>query len=156
MQHHGALQEWPEQRGRAWSHYGRIRRHLLLDLECLTQYYAGHLAAYGLGDSRRPEYHQGHELYGGKMSEKAVIDRFEEGLAVLIICEADAERQVNMPRKALPRGAKEGHWLQVEMEGDQAKSAAIDKEETARARARIMEKLQRLRSGDYLKDEGQS
>ena len=87
------------------------------------------------------------------MSEKAVIDRFEEGFAVLIIGEADAERQVNIPRKALPRGAKEGHWLQVEMDGDQLVSAVIDKEETARVRARIQEKLNRLRSGDYL-DEG--
>ena len=87
------------------------------------------------------------------MSEKAVIDRFEEGSGVLIIGEGDAERRINVPKKALPKGVKEGTWLQVEMDGDQLVSAVIDKEETARVRARIQEKLNRLRSGDYL-DEG--
>ena len=84
------------------------------------------------------------------MNEKAVIDRFEEGFGVLIIGEGDNERHINVPKELLPKGAKEGHWLQVEMQGDQLVSAVIDKEETARARARIQEKLNRLRSGDYL------
>ena len=80
--------------------------------------------------------------------EKAVIDRFEDGWAVLLV--GDDERKVNVPKKALPRGAREGHWLQVELEGEKLISAAIDKEETARARQRVLEKLERLRRGEHL------
>jgi hypothetical protein len=87
------------------------------------------------------------------MTEKASIDRFEGSQAVLVIGEGDALRHVDVPKKALPKGAKPGTWLQVEMDGDKLVSAVIDAEETARARARIQEKLNRLRSGDYLKEE---
>ena len=45
---------------------------------------------------------------------KAVIDRFEGDLAVLIL-EGSQER-VNVPRGSLPKKSKEGSWLQVEME----------------------------------------
>ena len=82
------------------------------------------------------------------MMEKAVIDRFEEGQAVLLV--GEDERRINVPRKVLPRGAREGHWLQVELEGDQLVSAVIDLEETARAKQRVMEKLERLRRGEHL------
>jgi Protein of unknown function (DUF3006) len=86
---------------------------------------------------------------GGQMSEKAVIDRFEEGLAVLLI--GEEARRLVVPRKDLPRGAKAGHWLQVEMEGERLLSAVIDEEETARAKQRIAEKLESLRRGDHLR-----
>lgn len=82
------------------------------------------------------------------MKEKAVIDRFEDGWAVLLV--GENERRLEVPRKALPRGAREGHWLQVEMEGDRLLSADIDREETERARQRIREKLDRLRRGEHL------
>ena len=82
--------------------------------------------------------------------EKAVIDRIEGGQAILLIGEGEAERRVDAPRKCLPRGAREGAWLQVEMDGDRLVSAAIDEEETARAKQRILEKLERLRRGDQL------
>jgi len=82
------------------------------------------------------------------MSEKAVIDRFEGEHAVLFL--GEAEKQLIVPRKSLPRGAREGHWLQVEVEGDALLSAVIDKEETKKARQRIGEKLARLRRGQHL------
>ena len=90
------------------------------------------------------------------MSQKAVIDRFEGDFGIVIIGEEEGERQVDVPRKALPKGAREGDWLQVEMHGDHITSALYDKAETARAKQRIMEKLARLRSGEYLNDETQS
>ena len=77
--------------------------------------------------------------------ERAVIDRFEEGFAVLLV--GESERRVVVPRKALPCGAREGHWLQIELAGEQLLSAAIDRQETARARRRVREKLERLRRG---------
>jgi len=80
---------------------------------------------------------------------KAVIDRFEGNNAVLSVGEEN--RQIVVPRKSLPKGIREGVWLQVEVEGDQLISAEIDEEETARMRERIAEKLERLRRGDHLK-----
>jgi len=81
---------------------------------------------------------------------KAVIDRFEGDLAVLWM--NDGQEQMVVPRKSLPRGAKEGHWLQVEVANGKLISAVIDKEETARVRKRIAEKLARLRRGNHLED----
>jgi hypothetical protein len=83
------------------------------------------------------------------MIEKAAIDRFEGGFAVLLVGEAN--RLVNVPRKRLPKGVKEGTWLKVEFEGEELRSAETDTEETENAKKRIAEKLERLRRGDYLK-----
>lgn len=81
------------------------------------------------------------------MRQKAVIDRFEEDQAVLLV--GDKERKLVVPRQSLPKGAKEGHWLKVELEGNNLVSAAIDQEETAKAKQRIAEKLARLRKGEH-------
>ncbi len=80
---------------------------------------------------------------------KAVIDRFERNMAVLLV--GDERRRMDVPRQALPKGAKEGQWLQVEMHGSRLVSVTIDSEETARAEERIKDKLERLRRGDHLK-----
>lgn len=82
------------------------------------------------------------------MSEKAVIDRFEEEWAVLLI--GEGERRLDVKRIELPKEASEGDWLQVELEGDRLVSAVVDEAETERARSRIMSKLERLRRGDHL------
>jgi len=82
------------------------------------------------------------------MRQKAVIDRFEGNLVVLLV--GDDERRIDVPRQLLPKGAKEGDWLQVEMEGNQIGSATVDREETARARKRIQAKLEKLRRGEHL------
>ena len=84
------------------------------------------------------------------MSQKAVIDRFEGDFGIVLIDAGDGERQMDVPKKALPKGAREGDWLQVEMQGDQITRVVIDKGETARAQQRIQEKLALLRSGAYL------
>jgi Protein of unknown function (DUF3006) len=81
---------------------------------------------------------------------KAVIDRFEGNLAVLLLNEG--QEQLIVPRKSLPRGVKEGHWLQVEIENGEVRNAVIDQEETAKAKQRIAEKLARLRRGEHLED----
>ncbi len=84
------------------------------------------------------------------MTEKAVIDRFEEEWAVLLF--GEEERRVDVPREELPSGAREGHWLRVELDGERRiVSMEIDEEETARTRERIADKLARLRRGDHLK-----
>jgi hypothetical protein len=83
------------------------------------------------------------------MKTKAVIDRFEGNKAVLSVGEEN--KQMIVLRKSLPKGIREGVWLQVEIEGDKLISAVIDEEETARIKERIAEKLEQLRRGDQLK-----
>jgi prophage tail gpP-like protein len=58
---------------------------------------------------------------------------------------------MDVPRSRLPKGVKEGTWLQVEIQGDKVIDAKIDEEETNRAKQRIAEKLAALRRGDHLK-----
>ncbi len=80
---------------------------------------------------------------------KAVIDRFEGDLAVLIL-EGSQER-VNVHAGQLPKKSKEGSWLQVEIENGEVRKAVIDEDETAKAKERIAEKLERLRRGEHRK-----
>jgi len=80
---------------------------------------------------------------------KAVIDRFEGKQAVLIL--GEGERQLSVPKDLLPQQAKEGSWLQVEVENESLLSAVLDEVETDNAKQRIAEKLERLRRGDHLK-----
>lgn len=47
---------------------------------------------------------------------KAVIDRIESEYAVVLF--GDEEIRVDIPRKLLPKGAKEGSWLNVNFELD--------------------------------------
>jgi hypothetical protein len=83
------------------------------------------------------------------MKTKAVIDRFEGDLAVLLV--GDGENRLNIPRASLPKRVKEGQWLQVEIEDDLFISAVVDEEETAKTKQRISDKLARLRRGNHLK-----
>ena len=80
---------------------------------------------------------------------KAVIDRFEGEFAVLIV--GDDEQHLNVLKILLPKPSKEGSWLQVEIQNGEVISTVIDEEETANAKQRIAEKLERLRRGDHLK-----
>jgi Protein of unknown function (DUF3006) len=80
---------------------------------------------------------------------KAVIDRFEGDMAVLLVGD-DGERK-DVARNLLPKKAKEGHWLLIEIRDSKVISAKIDLEETARVQERIAEKLARLRRGDHRK-----
>jgi hypothetical protein len=81
--------------------------------------------------------------------EQAVIDRFEEGWAVILV--GDDERRVDVRRDQLPAGAGEGDWLQVDLREDRLVQAILDEAATAQARRRIHDKLERLRRGDHLR-----
>ena len=75
------------------------------------------------------------------MVEKAVIDRFEGKQAVLLV----DEKPMVVLRSALPEGVKEGNWLEVEFDNGRLVKAKVDLGETERMKARIDEKLARLR-----------
>lgn len=86
--------------------------------------------------------------------ERAVIDRFEEEWAVLLVGDVGQEsRMVNVTRSTLPRRAREGQWLLVELEEEKVVSAVIDQDKTRKMRRRIATKLERLRRGEHLKDQ---
>ena len=80
---------------------------------------------------------------------KAVIDRYEGNLAVLIL--DDTDQPFNVPAELLPPQAKAGHWLEVEIQDGQLLTAVLNDSETTAAAQRIADKLTRLRRGDHLK-----
>jgi len=83
------------------------------------------------------------------MKEKAVIDRFEGDTAVLNV--GEIERRMEAPRSSLPKGCKEGDWLQVELDEGKLVGAESDPQETEHSRQRIAEKMAALLRGDHLK-----
>jgi hypothetical protein len=85
------------------------------------------------------------------MKMKAAIDRFEGDKAVLLV--GEEEDKLIVPRASLPAGAKEGQWLQVDVEDDRVLNAVNDEDETTKAKERIADKLARLRRGEHTKIE---
>ena len=77
---------------------------------------------------------------------KAVIDRFEGDIAVLIL--PDGDMRLNLPRQVLPSKAKEGSWLTLDIIGGVPRNIKLDEQETESVRERIAAKLTRLRKGD--------
>lgn len=80
--------------------------------------------------------------------ELAVVDRFEDNYAILLV--GEEQRPVDVPRQLLPPGTREGHWLQVEFISNQLVSAHLDDEATQAAQRRIQDKLEYLRRGKHL------
>ncbi len=80
------------------------------------------------------------------MITKAVLDRFEEDKAVLMV--GDAEDLYVVPRTLLPANVKEGQRLQVDLADDVICSVSIDTAATSAAQESIAEKLRRLREED--------
>jgi len=83
------------------------------------------------------------------MTETAVIDRFEGNMAILLV--GEDSKQVDVPRRTLPRKAREGDHLHIEIQDGQVMKAEIDAQATEAARQSIQKKLDRLRRGDHLK-----
>ncbi len=70
------------------------------------------------------------------MQMKAVIDRFEGNVAVLLV--GDKEEKVDFPKTLLPKGSKEGSWLKVVIE--------LDEEGTAKQTEKIEGMLDKLKN----------
>ncbi len=66
-----------------------------------------------------------------------VVDRIEEGLAVLLI-RPDEKKEVYWPQELLPSEIKEGQIINFELE--------IDQEATERAEERVSDLIQRLKN----------
>ncbi|MBI4329607.1 MAG: DUF3006 domain-containing protein [Chloroflexi bacterium] len=74
--------------------------------------------------------------------EKAVVDRIEGELAVLLV--GDEEREVVVALRDLPPGSEPGVWLKVSVEGDRLREAEVDRETTRAKRSRVQGKMARL------------
>lgn len=70
------------------------------------------------------------------MTWKAVIDRIESGVAVVLV--GEEEEQIHVPQSLLPKGAKEGDHLIAQWE--------LDPQSTDAARERVSNLLERLRN----------
>ena len=66
---------------------------------------------------------------------KAVIDRFEEDYAVVLV--GDEEVKINVPKQLLPKGVKEGSWLKFSFE--------LDPEGTEKQKQKISKLLDKLK-----------
>jgi hypothetical protein len=77
--------------------------------------------------------------------EVAVVDRIVDGERAVLLVGDPPTREVTAPLEALPAGAREGHWLEVEIEGDRLASATIDQRATERARDQARKKRDALR-----------
>ncbi|HJS20389.1 MAG TPA: MBL fold metallo-hydrolase [Anaerolineales bacterium] len=86
-------------------------------------------------------------LFQGEIMIKAAIDRFEENMVVIILEQDD--KRVEVPHNLLPEGAREGHRILVEFDGEKVTRIVLDEDETALARERIKAKLERLRRGEH-------
>lgn len=75
--------------------------------------------------------------------EKAVIDRIVDGKTAVILV-GDNEREHHYPADKLPKGAREGIWLRVQLAGGEIMSLQVDQEETEAVRRRVQEKMDRL------------
>ena len=74
--------------------------------------------------------------------ERAVIDRVEAGLGVLLVG-AD-EKELLVPLGELPEGSVPGVWLRVILDGERLTHAEVDTETTRARKSRIQQTLNRL------------
>jgi len=82
---------------------------------------------------------------------KAVIDRFEGDIAVIVL---ESGEIIHVPRQQLPSGGFEGCHVQVVFDDDQSiQSIQLDQTTTENAHKRIQEKLERLRRNEHLKED---
>ena len=86
-----------------------------------------------------------------KETLKGVIDHFEGEWAVVELTDETEPR--NVPRTLLPRRAKEGDHLQLEIEDGTVIQAKVDSDATQAAKKRIQDKLEQLRRGEHLHDD---
>jgi hypothetical protein len=78
------------------------------------------------------------------MEKKAVIDRFEGNLAVIVF-EKNEKRMIYL-KNNLPKGAKEGDWLLIEIQDDKIIKIDIDFQLKEDAKRRITGKMEKLRN----------
>jgi hypothetical protein len=72
------------------------------------------------------------------------VDRIEGDRAILIV--GSGGRHYTAEKEQFPNGLKEGDWVIAELEGSTVVSLQLDPDATQAAKARIEEKLKKLRN----------
>jgi hypothetical protein len=85
--------------------------------------------------------HVGYAIHREKVDMKAVIDRIEDGIAVLLMGEK-GEIRVNFPLSLLPEGSKESDVLSIAIERDPQAT-----QQTKERVSGLMEKLKKKSEG---------
>lgn len=75
-------------------------------------------------------------------AQRAVVDRIEGDLAVLLV--GDREEEHHVPAARLPDGAGEGTWLLVSTAGE-LRVLGLDPDGEAAQRDRVADRLEQLR-----------
>lgn len=75
---------------------------------------------------------------------KGVLDRIEDGLAVILI--EELEEQFTIRTEDLPENSEEGTWFTLKKEGENYVIVAIDKELTQQQQQKASSLLEQLRS----------
>ena len=81
------------------------------------------------------------------MKTQAVIDRFE-GNKVVILVGKEQDRLI-VPKTSIPKSAKVGDCLIVDVRDDRIISAEINTQATEATRNRVKDKLNKLRKGNH-------
>ncbi|KOF11104.1 hypothetical protein AC739_06875 [Planococcus glaciei] len=86
---------------------------------------------------------------------KGTLDRIEDGHLAVILLE-EAEQEIILPIRHLPEGSRVNSWFEIELNGEEIVSIALD-EETAEAKENeaqeLMQKLRSRRRGSRFKRE---
>jgi hypothetical protein len=78
---------------------------------------------------------------------RASLDRFEENdLAVVY---ADDGRKFDVPRGLIPKDAKEGARLKLQLRDSEVTRIIVNHEDTSQLQRKIKEKLERLKHNQY-------
>jgi hypothetical protein len=80
------------------------------------------------------------------MIKKAVVDRFEENQAVLLM--GEEQETLVVLRSSLPAEVKEGDWIKVNIDDDKEYCFTIDHQTTTETKKRMLRKLNNLRKGN--------
>lgn len=74
---------------------------------------------------------------------KGVLDRIEDGIAVILV--EDRNAQFTVLEQDLPPGSKEGTWFALEFDGSHYHIKHIDKHTTSEKKERATDLLQQLK-----------
>ena len=85
-----------------------------------------------------------HNIRGGSLVIKGVLDRIEDNIASVLVEELG--EQFTVPKAKLPRGSEEGTWFTVEKKNDTYIIIAIDKDKTVRESKHSKKLMNQLQS----------
>lgn len=75
---------------------------------------------------------------------KGILDRIEDGRLAVILIE-ELQQEITLPIAFLPEGSRVNSWFDIELEGQEIKSIALDAEATEVKRDKASKLMKRLK-----------